>query len=412
MSPSPHSPGSLRCGLDALGQFDEIIDVRTPAEFAEDHIPGALNAPVLDNQERAHIGTMYACESAFKATREGAALVARHIAEHLETTFADRPRNWRPLIYCWRGGKRSGAMTSWFNLIGWRARQLDGGYKTWRRHVIDALGTRPAGLDCIVLTGPTGSGKTRLLQALGQAGAQILDLEGLARHRGSLLGDLPGCPQPGQRGFESALLQAIEALDPDRPVFVEAESRRIGQLSLPDALLHAMHTGRCVRVQVSFAHRIDYLLQDYRHLFQAPEAFSQTLERLIGLHSRQTVRNWQALIAADRRAELFQALVEVHYDPAYRRSSQGHYAALADAPVFAFDPTGMNGRQQALSLMAQLGVTKQPGPVEQPNLAAAPDLKSQPATEMDVPTAGNPSGSARRQVTDQQAAPTPWPVLP
>jgi tRNA 2-selenouridine synthase len=170
MTSTSHTHGPQRCGLDALGQFDEIVDVRTPAEYADDHIPGALNAPVLSNEERVLIGTMYAQESPFKATRLGAALVARHIAEYLETIFADRPRSWRPLIYCWRGGKRSGSMTAWFNLIGWRARQLDGGYKTWRRHVIDALTERPAGLDCIVLTGPTGSGKTRLLQSLGAAG--------------------------------------------------------------------------------------------------------------------------------------------------------------------------------------------------------------------------------------------------
>ncbi|MBV2179604.1 tRNA 2-selenouridine(34) synthase MnmH [Castellaniella sp. MT123] len=356
MNRPAHPPGSLRCGLESLDQFDEIIDVRTPAEYADDHIPGAINAPVLSNEERVLIGTMYAQESPFKATRLGAALVARHIAGYLETLFADRPQNWRPLIYCWRGGKRSGSMTTWFNLIGWRARQLDGGYKTWRRHVIDTLETAPARLNCIVLTGPTGSGKTRLLQALGQAGAQILDLEGLARHRGSLLGDLPEQPQPSQRGFESALLRAIDGLDPAHPVFIEAESRRIGQLSLPDALLQAMHGGRCVRVQATLPQRIEFLLQDYRHLFDAPDAFKQTLERLVGLHSRQTIHDWQTLIDADRRAELFQALVQDHYDPAYRRSSHSHYDGLAQAPVFDYDPTDADGRQQALALMRQCGL--------------------------------------------------------
>lgn len=356
MNRPAHPPGSLRCGLESLDQFDEIIDVRTPAEYADDHIPGAINAPVLSNEERVVIGTMYAQESPFKATRLGAALVARHIAEHLETLFADRPQGWRPLIYCWRGGKRSGAMTTWFNLIGWRARQLDGGYKTWRRHVIDALAVRPARLDCIVLTGPTGSGKTRLLQALGQAGAQILDLEGLACHRGSLLGNLPGQAQPSQRGFESALLHAIDALDPAQPVFVEAESRRIGQLSLPDALLQAMHRGRCVRVQAGLPQRIEFLLQDYRHLFDEPDAFKQTLDRLIGLHSRQTILEWHALIDEGQHAELFRALVETHYDPAYRRSSHNHYDGLADAPAFHYDPTADDGGRQATELMHQYGL--------------------------------------------------------
>jgi len=372
MNRPAQSPGSLRCGLDALDQFDEIIDVRTPAEFQDDHIPGAINAPVLSNEERVLIGTMYAQESPFKATRLGAALVARHIAEYLETCFADRPQNWRPLIYCWRGGKRSGSMTTWFNLIGWRARQLDGGYKVWRRHVIDTLETRPAGLQFIVLTGPTGSGKTRLLQALGRAGAQILDLEGLACHRGSLLGGLPDRPQPSQRGFESALLGAIEALDPARPVFVEAESRRIGQLSLPDRLLATMHAGRCVRVQATLSQRIAFLLQDYAHLFQAPGEFKAALDRLIGLHSRQTIQDWHALIDADRRAELFEALVRDHYDPAYRRSSHGHYAGLDQAPAFDYDPTDPDGRDQAGELLARLDAAAAPPPAAGADPGAPP----------------------------------------
>ncbi|MFV0282652.1 MAG: tRNA 2-selenouridine(34) synthase MnmH [Castellaniella sp.] len=372
MNPTSHPNGSQRCGLDALDQFDDIIDVRTPAEYEDDHLPGALNAPVLSNEERVLIGTMYAQESPFKATRLGAALVARHIADYLETIFADRPRNWRPLIYCWRGGKRSGSMTTWFNLIGWRARQLDGGYKTWRRHVMDGLAARPARLNCIILTGPTGSGKTRLLQSLGAAGAQILDLEGLARHRGSLLGSLPDTPQPSQRGFESALLQAIETLDPARPVFVEAESRRIGQVGLPDALLRAMHTGHCVRVQAALPQRIAFLLQDYAHLFDAPDDFGQTLERLIGLHSRQTIRDWQALIAADRRADLFQALVETHYDPAYRRSSNSHYTDLAQATTFHYDPTAADGHAQARALIEQL---RMPAPASG-ILTDSPDLSA------------------------------------
>ncbi|WP_323011432.1 tRNA 2-selenouridine(34) synthase MnmH [Castellaniella sp.] len=357
MTQTAHPPGAFRCGLDTLAQFDEIIDVRTPAEFTDDHLPGALNAPVLSNEERVRIGTMYAQESAYQATRLGAALVARHIADYLETLFSDRPRNWRPLIYCWRGGKRSGAMTTWFNLIGWRARQLDGGYKTWRRHVIDQLAMRPDKLQFVVLTGPTGSGKTRLLQALNQAGAQTLDLEGLACHRGSLLGALPDQPQPSQRGFESVLFQALDALDPERPVFVEAESRRIGQISLPDQLLHRMYAGRCVRVQASLPQRIGFLLQDYAHLFQTPDDFGQTLSRLVGLHSRQTILDWQALIQQDRRTELFEALVCEHYDPAYRRSSQGHYSQLGQAIQFDFDPTASDGQGQAVRLLAQLGLT-------------------------------------------------------
>ncbi|MER1940661.1 tRNA 2-selenouridine(34) synthase MnmH [Castellaniella sp. FW104-16D08] len=363
MNRPAHSPSSMRCGLESLDQFDEIIDVRTPAEFADDHIPGAINAPVLSNEERVLIGTMYAQESPFKATRLGAALVARHIAEYLETCFADRPQSWRPLIYCWRGGKRSGAMTTWFNLIGWRARQLEGGYKTWRRHVLTSLESLPEPLRCIVLTGPTGSGKTRLLQALGRAGAQVLDLEDLASHRGSLLGQLPNQAQPSQRYFETRLQQAIEALDPNQPVFVEAESRRIGRVSLPDALLQKMYTGQCVQVKVAMPQRIAFLLQDYRHLFDQPETFKATLDRLLGLQSHETLKRWHHLIDTDQRAELFQCLVSEHYDPAYRRSSHGHYAQLEHAPQFGYDPTDAEESHQAHALLQALAGHGRPEPI-------------------------------------------------
>uniref|UniRef100_UPI00333F83D9 tRNA 2-selenouridine(34) synthase MnmH n=1 Tax=Castellaniella defragrans TaxID=75697 RepID=UPI00333F83D9 len=365
MNPQPPHVPSLLCGLDELARFDEIIDVRTPAEYEDDHIPGAINAPVLDNAQRVTIGTMYAQESPFKATRLGAALVARNIAHHLETLFADRPRTWRPLIYCWRGGKRSGAMTAWFNLIGWKARQLNGGYKTYRRHVLQRLEAIPQDLDFIVLAGPTGSGKTRLLHALGQAGAQTLDLEALSEHRGSLLGAMPGLPQPSQRSFESALLQALAPLDPAQPVFVEAESPRIGRISLPTSLLARMHTGRCVRVSASLEHRLAFLLQDYAHLFDDREAFKQTLERFIGLHSRATIEAWQALVDADRRDTLFRELVEQHYDPAYRRSSGRHYAGLEHAPVFVYDPTATGAPDQALDCLRLAGLP--PHPQETPS---------------------------------------------
>lgn len=345
-----------RCGLNALDEFDEVVDVRTPAEFADDHLPGATSAPVFTNAERARIGTIYKQESTFTATRLGAAIVARHIAEHLETTFADRPRTWRPLIYCWRGGKRSGAMTTWFNLIGWKARQLDGGYKAWRRHVMDRLDALPTAMQFIVLAGPTGCGKTRLLQALDAVGAQTLDLEGIACHRGSILGAMPGCPQPSQRHFETCLYAAINQFDPARPVFVEAESRNIGRCSLPGGLFEAMHDGRCVRVQAHMPQRIEFLLQDYRHLFAAAGDFKQTLQRLIGLHSRETVGHWQALIDADRRAEVFQQLVEQHYDPAYNHSSHRHYPQLAGAPVFEFEPAADDSEEQARHLIEQLSL--------------------------------------------------------
>lgn len=346
---------NLLATLDQLGDFDEIVDVRTPLEFAEDHIPGATNAPVLSNEERVIVGTMYKQVSPFDATRVGAAMVARNIAMHLDTIFADRPRNWRPLIYCWRGGKRSGSMTTWFNMIGWKARQLEGGYKTWRRHVLDQLEVLPGRYRYVALTGHTGSGKTRLLQALRLAGAQVLDLEQLACHRGSLLGALPGQPQPSQKAFETSLAGTLERFDASQPVFVEAESRRIGTVSLPENLLRGIHGGTCIEVQATREDRVAFLLQDYAHLFDAPEQFKAQLGKLVGLHSHEQVRHWHELIDSGARAELFGELIERHYDPAYRRSSQQHFGNLAHALCFEFRPNAADSVAQARALLDRLG---------------------------------------------------------
>ncbi|PAJ82784.1 tRNA 2-selenouridine(34) synthase MnmH [Burkholderia ubonensis] len=340
--------------LDRAGEFDEIIDVRTPLEFAEDHIPGALNAPVLSNEERVLVGTMYRQVSPYEATRVGAAMVARNIARHLDTTFADRPRNWRPLIYCWRGGKRSGSMTVMFNMIGWQARQLDGGYKSYRRAVCEALDTLPTRFRYIALVGHTGCGKTRLLQALADVGAQTLDLEALACHRGSLLGALPGVPQPSQKMFDTRLVETLRRFDPARPVFVESESRKIGLVQLPLALLQAFHAGPWVQVDAARNERIAFLLDDYGHLFDTPDAFKAQLTRLIGLHSREQVARWGELIDANARAELSGELIDRHYDPAYARTYGERFGKPGRVLTFRFRPNATDVCEQAQTLLARL----------------------------------------------------------
>jgi tRNA 2-selenouridine synthase len=361
---------NLLVSLDRLADFDEIIDVRTPLEFAVDHIPGALNAPVLSNDERVLVGTMYKQVSPFEASRVGAALVARNIAQHLDTIFADRPRNWRPLIYCWRGGTRSGSVTTVFSMIGWQARQLEGGYKTYRRSTLDTLDHLPTTFRYIVLTGPTGSGKTRLLHALHEAGAQTLDLEQLAAHRGSLLGALPGEPQPSQKWFDTLLACALRSFDPARPVFVEAESRRIGAISLPLALLDTFHRGACVEVEASRDDRATFLLHDYAHLFKHPESFKQQLSRLIGLHSRERVSVWHALIDEGREAELARELIDLHYDPAYSRSSHQNFSELPHATHMLFRPNDADVVEQARALLARLDTAQQAQP-DKPPIASA-----------------------------------------
>ena len=320
-----------------LPEFDEIIDVRSPAEFAEDHIPGAINCPALDNAQRAEIGTLYVQVSPFVARKRGAALVARNIADHLLEHFQDKPREWKPLIYCWRGGQRSGAFVTIFRQIGWDACQLQGGYKSWRRHVVAELQTLPARYDYRVVCGATGSGKTRLLAALAAEGAQVLDLEALAAHKGSLLGGLPDRGQPGQKLFETNLYRTFQTLDRSRPVFVEAESRRIGRIEVPPALITQLRLSPCLQISASMPARVDYLLEDYAYFLADPASLLDKFEPLKPLLGKETIARWSGLVAQGEWRQLVQELLERHYDPLYRRSQDDHFSGYAAAPKFCLD---------------------------------------------------------------------------
>ena len=325
--------------VTVLARFDEVIDVRSPGEFAEDRVPGAVNLPVLDDAERARIGTLYKQTSAFEAKKTGAALVARNIAHHLDTWFADKPKSYRPLVYCWRGGGRSGAMTHILQRIGFGAMQLEGGYKAYRRHVVAELAHLPATFEYRVVCGPTGSGKSRLLAALADEGTQVLDLESLAAHRGSLLGALPDAPQPSQKAFESAIRAMLTRFDPARPVFVESESKRIGALTVPEALIAAMRASPCVRIEAPLAARVALLTEDYAHYLVDPDALNARLAHLSELRGGQTVSAWQAMARAGAWPELVAALLNQHYDPAYRKSLSHNYAPRETDLVL--DPTDL-----------------------------------------------------------------------
>ena len=329
-----------------LTAFDEIIDVRSPGEFAEDHIPGAINLPVLYDAERARVGTQYKQVSSFEAKKIGAALVSRNIAQHLDTWFADKPKSYRPLVYCWRGGSRSGSMTHILQKIGFPAMQLEGGYKAYRRHVVAELASSPSRLTYRVVCGPTGSGKSRLLQALASQGAQVLDLEMLAAHRGSLLGALPDQAQPPQKSFESAIWSALSGFDPARPVFVESESKKIGALRVPEALITAMHASRCVRLEVPLAARVRLLMEEYPHFLRDPETLNNQLAHLARLRGTDTVAAWQALASQQAWDQLVATLLEQHYDPAYLKSLSSNYASAPDTQTFHAEDVSVGGLQR------------------------------------------------------------------
>lgn len=329
------APGAIEAAvaLRHLGDFDTIVDVRSPGEYEEDHIPGALSCPVLDDAQRAQVGTLDRQRSTFEARRTGAAMVARSIARHLETRFADMPRDWQPLVYCWRGGQRSAAMLHVLSLVGWRVSRLEGGYRAYRRVVLADLETLPLQLDLRVISGPTGSGKSRLLGELGGAGAQVIDLEALASHRGSVLGGLPAQPQPGQKLFESLLWQALQACDPARPVYVESESRMIGTLRLPNALLARMREAACIRLDVPLPARVRLLRDEYAHFEATPDELRARLDRLVELHGRERIAEWQALLQANDWDALVERLLSEHYDPAYRRSLTRNFVQSDRAQV-------------------------------------------------------------------------------
>jgi tRNA 2-selenouridine synthase len=317
--------------LQELDLFDAIIDVRSPGEFSEDHIPGAINLPVLDNSERERIGTLYKQTGPFEAKRAGAALVAKNIGKHIEHSLNDKPRNWKSLVYCWRGGNRSGAMAHILAKIGWPAIQLDGGYREYRRHVSAALAEMPSRFSFRVVCGPTGSGKSRLLQTLQKHGAQVLDLEHLAAHRGSVLGHLPSEPQPSQKAFESRIWDTLRKFDADQVVFVEAESKKVGALHVPDALMERMRASACVSLTLSKEWRIRLLMDDYSHFVLQPETLNRQLEHLVPLHGRDAISAWQAMAIDGNIGPVVEQLLDRHYDPAYSKSIGRNFSFFGQA---------------------------------------------------------------------------------
>ena len=308
--------------------FDSLVDVRAPAEYAEDHLPGAVNLPVLSDAERAQIGTIYKQVNPFAARKLGAALVAQNAATHLLGPLNDKPGGWRPLVYCWRGGQRSGSFASILSQIGWRVDTIAGGYKAWRALVVKAIYDTPFPCPVVILDGNTGSAKTEILNLLPARGVQVIDLEGIAGHRGSLFGSLG--PQPSQKMFEGRLALAIAALDPTRPVVIEAESSKVGQRSLPPEIWKAMTAAPRIAINAPVAARADYLVTAYADLVQDGARLAQVIGKLALTHSKEIITDWQAMAVAGDFTALAGGLIATHYDPRYEkhRARRGTPVAL------------------------------------------------------------------------------------
>lgn len=307
-------------GRAALARYDLIIDARSPDEFNEDHLPGAINLPVLSNAQRAQIGTLYTQVSPFEARRKGASLVATNIAHHLDTSLANQARDFKPLIYCWRGGMRSNSFATILAAVGWRSAVVDGGYRRWRRTVTEGLDTQSPNFTVYLIDGQTGSAKTALLHELADRGAQVIDLEGLANHRGSAFGALTNAEQPGQKAFESALWTKMEGLDAARPVFIEAESARVGQCRIPAPLWTQMKAAQRIEIHASAAARAHHTLERYADMVEDPQRIFTALDQLVPLHGAAQVGDWKALAQSQDYLSFATRLIEDHYDPAYKRA--------------------------------------------------------------------------------------------
>jgi tRNA 2-selenouridine synthase len=336
--------------LATLG-FDTIIDARAPAEYAEDHLPGAISLPVLDDAERARVGTIYKQESPFKARKVGGALVATNVARHLQGPLADKDGGWRPLVYCWRGGQRSGSFATILGQVGWRVDTIAGGYKAWRGLVVQALYHAPFQHRLVLLDGNTGSAKTELLARMAGKGVQVIDLEGLARHRGSLFGAMAG-GQPSQKAFEGALALALSRLDPARPVVIEAESTRIGACRLPPRLWQAMQTAPRLTVEAPVTERAAYLCRAYGDLVADRARLEAIIQSLRPLHPVERIGEWLAMADSGAFASLAEGLMRHHYDPRYAKHRARSAVAVQDFAAARLDEAGLD--DLALRLMAAL----------------------------------------------------------
>lgn len=336
--------------LAQLETYDTVIDARSENEYAEDHLPGAVNWPTLNNEERILIGTLYKQVNQFEAKKRGAALAARNIAAHIEREVIDKPREWRPLAYCWRGGKRSGSLSLILDQIGFRVTLVEGGYKAFRAAMLVDILHHVARLNFRVVCGTTGSGKTRLLHALAAQGAQVLDLEGLARHRSSVLGAIPGTPQPTQKRFDTLIWDALRRMDSARPVYVESESKKVGNVAIPTALVERMRASPCWDLSLPMSERVALLMEDYDFFVHDHTHFCNRLEVLTMIRGKAVIEAWKAQVRQGAIEPVVQELLEVHYDPVYLQSMQRNFVQYPHAQAISAD-------NRSAPAMAQLART-------------------------------------------------------
>ena len=319
--------------IEKPNRFSEIIDVRSPSEFHDDHIPGAINLPVLSDEERSLVGTLYKQDS-FEGKKLGAGLICKNISKMFESVLKYKNKDWQPLIYCQRGGERSKSVATVLLRTGFKTNILSGGYKAYRRYVINELEKLGDKIEFQVICGLTGSGKTKLLSELNKYGLQTLDLEAVAKHYGSLLGQYPSVTQPSQKQFESNLLVAILRLNPEQRVFVESESRKIGNRQIPTVIIRKMRNSKCLWIEMTMEERINFLLKEYTHFVENPERFLNIIAKFENYLDKN---NFTQLVDAYNKRhweEFVKILLREHYDPSYLKSINKNFTNFKTAQIF------------------------------------------------------------------------------
>jgi tRNA 2-selenouridine synthase len=340
--------------LAKLDSFSTIIDARSESEYALDRLPGAVNWPTLNDAQRHEVGTEYVQISAFDARKKGAVMAARNIAQHIETHAADKPKAWKPLVYCWRGGQRSGSLSLVLSQIGFDVHIIDGGYKAFRAEMLLDTARLATTFNYRVICGPTGSGKTRLLTSLAVAGAQVLDLEAVAEHRSSVLGLIPGRPQPSQKQFDTRVWDALRTFDPSRVVWAESESKKVGNVSVPDALMTALRASPCARLELPIEERVALLMEDYDFFVKDAAFFCSRLDVLKDLRGKAVIDDWKARVHAGQVEGVVRELLELHYDPGYATSTRRNYQQFdASYLIAAGDRSVLASRDFCLKILAE-----------------------------------------------------------
>ena len=318
----------LEAALKYRQQQALLVDVRSPAEYCEASIPGAINVPLFSNDERAEIGTLYKQQGKMTARRRGVTIAAPKIPDFVNQIESARGLSTLPvIIFCWRGGMRSLAMTSFMNLAGIPARQLIGGHKAFRRIVCDYFDEYPWP-KIYVLRGLTGIGKTRILQQLEKQGQPVIDLEKIANHRGSAFGSLGLGEQPGQKQFEARLWARLHELRDSPYLITEGESRHIGRRAVPPRFHQAMQQQPSLWLTTSMKLRTEVILADYPDLEQLHPAIARALNSLRERLGNKSVDQLQHLLEAESWHLLITRLMQDYYDPLYLHTKPQHHLEI------------------------------------------------------------------------------------